>query len=277
MNDKNNEPHTTRTPATGASIEDGAAPPHPVISQYYGSSEKRQEWVDHMFDASAAHYDWITDVMSFGSGRWYRNWALRRHGLDTGMKLLDVGTGTGVLAQLGQEQVGPEGEVVAVDPSEGMLDQARAAGVKDTRSGHGEDLPVDSDHFDLLTMGYALRHVADLNATFREYRRALAPGGRVLLLEITPPRSRIGYVLLRFYLRTVVPLVTRVFRRSRDAQVLMYYYWDTIEKCVPPETILDALRTSGFEQGHRHVIFGIFSEYSGVKPAADDAGAESRG
>lgn len=271
MNHNNSEPPTNEPPH-----DDSTAPPHPVITRYYGSSEERQEWVDHIFDASAAHYDWITDVMSFGSGRWYRKWALRRHGLDAGMKLLDVGTGTGVIAQLGQEQVGSDGEVVAVDPSAGMLDQARAAGVKDTRTGQGENLPVDSDRFDLLTMGYALRHVADLNVTFREYLRALAPGGRVLLLEITPPRSRIGYVLLRFYLRSVIPLVTRVFRRSRDAQVLMYYYWDTIENCVPPEAILEALRASGFEHVHRHVIFGIFSEYSGVKPAVDQASAQTR-
>lgn len=254
--------------------EDVAAPPHPVISRYYRSSGERQQWVDSMFDASAVHYDWITDVMSFGSGRWYRGWALRRQGLEPGMKLVDVGTGTGVIARQAQDQVGPTGEVVAIDPSAGMLEQARAAGVENTLTGQGEDLPVDSDRFNMLTMGYALRHVADLRTTFGEYFRVLAPGGRVLLLEITPPRSRIGYHLLRLYLRSVVPLVTRIFRRSRQAQLLMHYYWDTIENCVPPETILETLRGAGFEQVDRHVIFGIFSEYTGVKPAGGDAPRE---
>ncbi len=257
---------------TGTGAEEPAAPPHPVISRYYSSREERQEWVDSMFDASAVHYDWITDVMSFGSGRWYRGWALRRHGLESGMRLLDVGTGTGVIARKAQDIVGPSGEVLAVDPSEGMLEQARAAGVEQTMTGQGEDLPVATGHYDMLTMGYALRHVADLHTAFGEYGRALAPGGRVLLLEITPPRSRVGYHVLRFYLQRVIPLITRVFRRSRDAQVLMYYYWDTIENCVPPETILAALREAGFEQVDRHVIFGIFSEYTGVKPAAADSG-----
>jgi len=236
-----------------------------VIARYYASREERQEWVDGMFDASAVHYDWITDVMSFGSGRWYRKWVLQRYGLRPGMKLLDVGTGTGVIAEKAQRHVGESGEVVAVDPSEGMLEQARAAGVRDTRVGQGEDLPVESDRFDMLTMGYALRHVADLKTAFAEYHRVLAPGGRVLLLEITPPRGRIGYACLRFYLRTLIPLITRIFRRSRDAQVLMYYYWDTIENCVPPEAILQALRDAGFEDVRRNVIFGIFSEYTGVR------------
>lgn len=264
---------------TGAAQdESGVTRPHPVIREYYANEAERQQWVDSMFDASAAHYDWITDVMSFGSGRWYRKWALRRNGLGVGMRLLDVGTGTGVIARAGQEEVGPDGEVVAVDPSAGMLEQARAAGVERTMTGQAEDLPVADGAFDMLTMGYALRHVADLNTTFAEYLRALAPGGRVLLLEVTPPRSRVGYWLLRFYLRSIVPLVTRLFRRSRDAQVLMRYYWDTIDNCVAPERILDALREAGFEQVHRHVIFGIFSEYTGVRPdsRAPEADTEHR-
>jgi dephospho-CoA kinase len=93
-----------------------------------------------------------------------------------------VGSGTGVIAALAQEMVGPTGVVVAVDPSEGMLAEAKKAGVRDTRVGRGEALPVGDGEFDILTMGYALRHVEDLVTTFREYSRALRPGGKVLLL-----------------------------------------------------------------------------------------------
>lgn len=246
--------------------EDAVSRPHPVIEKYYENEAGRQRVVNEMFDASAVHYDRINAMMSFGSGRWYRRTALRRQGLSAGMRLLDVGTGTGVIACLAQEQVGPEGEVFAVDPSDGMLEQARAAGVKNALPGHGEALPLDDDRFDMLTMGYALRHVADLNATFNEYHRVLAPRGKVLLLEVTRPRGRFGRWLLRLYLRGLVPLFTRVLCRSRDAQTLMSYYWETIENCVPPETILDALRNAGFEQVERHVVFGIFSEYTGIKP-----------
>ena len=240
--------------------------PHPLLKSYYADEPGRKRRVNEMFDESAPHYDWITGAMSFGTGRWYRGDALKRHGVGPGTRLLDVGAGTGVISLLAQELVGPTGKVVAVDPSEGMLAEARKAGVRDTRLGRGEQLPVGDGEFDMLTMGYALRHVEDLVVTFREYLRALAPGGRVLLLEISRPDGKFQYTMVKFYLKHVVPAVTRIVRRSAEAQRLMRYYWDTIESCVPPADILDALRSAGFTDVRRHVLNGMFSEYSALKP-----------
>jgi demethylmenaquinone methyltransferase / 2-methoxy-6-polyprenyl-1,4-benzoquinol methylase len=239
--------------------------PHPLLKSYYADEPGRKRRVNEMFDSSAPHYDWITGAMSFGTGRWYRGDVLRRNGVTTGTRLLDVGSGTGVIAALAQDMVGPTGVVVAVDPSEGMLAEARKAGVRDVRVGRGENLPVGDGEFDILTMGYALRHVEDLVVTFREYLRALRPGGRVLLLEISRPEGRVQYNVLKFYLKHVVPVVTRVVRRSPDAQKLMRYYWDTIEACVPPADILAALSAAGFTDVKRHVLNGMFSEYSAIK------------
>ena len=239
--------------------------PHPLLKSYYADEPGRKRRVNEMFDESAPHYDWITGAMSFGTGRWYRGDALRRHGVGPGTRLLDVGAGTGVIALLAQDMVGPTGTVVAVDPSEGMLAEARKAGVRDTRIGRGEQLPVGDGEFDILTMGYALRHVEDLVVTFREYLRALKPGGRVLLLEISRPEGRFQYQVVKFYLKHVVPLVTRIVRRSAEAEKLMRYYWDTIEACVPPADIMAALKAAGFVHVKRHVLNGMFSEYSAIK------------
>jgi demethylmenaquinone methyltransferase / 2-methoxy-6-polyprenyl-1,4-benzoquinol methylase len=247
--------------------------PHPLLKSYYADEPGRKRRVNEMFDVSAPHYDWITGAMSFGTGRWYRRDVLRRYGVDAGTRLLDVGSGTGVIAALAQELVGPTGKVVAVDPSEGMLAVAKQAGVVDTRVGRGEKLPVGDAEFDILTMGYALRHVEDLTVTFREYSRALVPGGRVLLLEITRPEGRIHYACLKFYLKHVVPAITRIARRSAEAQKLMRYYWDTIEACVPPADIMAALTAAGFTNVERKVLNGMFSEYSAVKPPSTGASA----
>jgi len=73
--------------------------PHPTIEGHYQEAGKRQEYVDSLFDSAAPHYDWICRVMSFGSGALYRRQALQRLGVKPGMSLLDVATGTGLVAR----------------------------------------------------------------------------------------------------------------------------------------------------------------------------------
>lgn len=247
--------------------------PHPVLTGYYRDEAERRQRVTQLFDASARHYDWINRMMSLGSGARYRRDALLRAGLVPGRKVLDVGAGTGVIALLAQDIVGEAGEVTAVDPSPGMLEVARTAGVRHTVPGRAESLPFADARFDLLAMGYALRHVPDLHAAFAECLRVLQPGGKLLILEITRPRRGLGYRLLRFYLGTLVPWVTRLLRGSSEAQTLMRYYWETIEHCVPPLTILAALEVAGFVQVRRDVRLGIFSEYSALRPGTAQGGS----
>ncbi len=62
-------------------------------------------------------------------------------------------------------------------------------------------------------------------------------------------------------------MLTRLATGRKQSQLLWQYYWDTIDACVPPETLLDALKTSGFANVQRYVEFGIFSEYTAIKPS----------
>lgn len=243
-----------------------ARPPHPVLSSYYRDAEERQARLNAMFDAAARHYDLIERVMSFGRGQRYRRQALASAGLVEGMRVLDVGCGTGMIAAQAADLAGARGQVVALDPSTGMLQRARARGVLLAARGLGECLPFADNSFDLVTMGYALRHVADLKLAFREFRRVLRPGGRALLLEITAPESRFQHAALKFYLKHLIPGLTRLSRRSREAAPVMAYYWETIERCVPPATITDTLRGTGFAHVWWRVEFGMFSAYTAVKP-----------
>lgn len=257
---------TTGTPPDASGLpEPGLLRPHPLLTRYYADEAQRRKRVGSWFDRAAPDYDWINQAISFGSGAWYRKQALLRAGLAPGMSALDAGSGTGVVAAQAREIVGPRGRVAALDPSLGMLGQAARRGVRARVRGVAEALPFAGERFDFLSMGYALRHVPDLHATFREYRRVLKPGGRLLILEVTPPSSRLAFRLLKLYLGTLVPLMARLGRGGRTSRELMEYYWDTIEMCVPPQVILDGLEASGFSRVSRYVENGIFSEYTAVR------------
>jgi demethylmenaquinone methyltransferase/2-methoxy-6-polyprenyl-1,4-benzoquinol methylase len=162
--------------------------------------------------------------------------------------------------------IGPNGRLVGVDPSPGMMGQVALPGVE-LIVGRAEALPRADASSDFLSMGYALRHIADVNAAFAEFFRVLRPGGRLLVLEITKPASRVGTLVLKGYMRAVVPTLARIVSRQRDTAELWRYYWDTIEACIPPQAVLAALQAAGFEAARRHVELGIFSEYTAVKPA----------
>lgn len=242
--------------------------PHPTLRDYYSADEDRQAFVTALFDGAARHYDRVCGLMSLGSGSWYRRRALERVGLRPGMRVLDVATGTGLVARAAAHILGNPQAVIGVDPSAGMLREAKRTLASPVVQGRIEELPFAPGRFDVLSIGYALRHAADLEVAFRECQRVLKPGGRLLVLEISRARTRGPRALLRFYLTWVLPLLMRLRTRDRHAQVLTRYYWDTIESCVPPETVMDVLRQSGFSDVHRTVLGGVLSEYTAVKNAA---------
>jgi len=240
--------------------------PHPHLEKYYQDSRQRQQFVTGLFDQSAQEYDWVAKMMSFGSGQAYRYSALRRAGLGPGMRILDVACGTGAVTHCAQQIVGDTGQVCGLDPSVNMLHQARNNRKANLLvQGMAEWLPVRNSYFDVVSMGYALRHVSDLRGTFREFLRILKPGGRMVILEISKPKSNLALLCTKWYLKSLVPWVTRVWTRNSTAEKMMRYYWETIEQCVPPDTIIGAMAEVGLVNTSRHVAMNIFSEYTGVK------------
>jgi len=241
-------------------------PPVPPANKYWGQASNRQRYITTLFDRSAAHYDRVSGILAWGTGAGYRRAALVRAGLAEGMTVLDVGTGTGLLARAIVGIVGARGRVVGVDPSAKMLAAGRPHSSASLVQALGEQLPFPDAHFDFVTMGYALRHVSDLDQMFDGYRRVLKPGGRLLLLEITKPKSRLGALLTGLYFRTYVRWVTRTATMSADAAELMRLYWDTITNCVAPETVLASMRRGGFVNSERALVGGLFSEYTAERP-----------
>jgi demethylmenaquinone methyltransferase/2-methoxy-6-polyprenyl-1,4-benzoquinol methylase len=239
--------------------------PHVPLTDYYANEAERHAYLRRMFDSTAADYDRIESMLAWGSGSNYRHNALRRAGLKTGMRVLDVGVGTGLLAAQACVLTGDAALVTGIDPSPGMMAAGSLPAALNLIEGRAESLPFPDKSFDFLSMGYALRHVSDLGVAFAEFARVLKPGGRLCLLEITQARTPFGRWLLKAYMRGVIPLLTRAVSQQKDSATLWRYYWDSINACAAPEQVLATLRAVGLTGVTRHVEIGIFSEYQAIK------------
>lgn len=235
------------------------------LDRYFANEDERRAVTRAMFDQAATGYDSTESLTALGSGSRYRREVLRSNGLVAGMSLLDVAAGTGLVTAVALELVGPHGKVWALDPSPGMLAQLRKKMDVQTIEAYAESIPLSDGLVDFVSMGYALRHVGDLDQAFAEFLRVLKPHGRVCLMEISRPHNPVIRGLLRLHIAVVVPLLARLTRRHDQVRRLWEYYGDTIEAALEPEPILDALRRAGFSDVRCDVTMGVFREYTGRK------------
>ncbi len=172
-----------------------------------------------MFDGIAWIYDALNSAMTAGLHHRWRARAVDQARIGPGARVLDIATGTGDLAIELARRVAPGGAVIGSDFSEGMLARARAkAGAADVAAlqaelrfewGDGLQLPYADGEFDAATNGFGLRNFPDLARGLAEMIRVVAPGGRVVVLEMTTPTRRPLSWFFALWFDRVVPLLGR--------------------------------------------------------------------
>ncbi len=190
-----------------------------AVSGHSVASARKQHAVG-LFSGLPGRYDRMGAIMSFGQDPRWRRALVDAIAAAPGQRVLDVATGTGLVAFTLAQSSGCE--VVGLDQSEPMLTEARRRlalrpGLEHRvrfMSGEAERLPFADGEFDALTFTYLLRYVDDPAATMRELARVLRPGGRIGMVEFGVPDNRLLRALWRAHTRLGLPAIGRLVSSS---------------------------------------------------------------
>jgi len=211
-----------------------------VAAKAPGTLEATQ--VRAMFDRIAGLYDAMNTVMTAGLHHRWRERAVELAAVGPGSRVLDVATGTGDLAVALARAVAPDGEVVACDFSEKMLERARAK-APELRFEWADalSLPYASDSFDAATVGFGVRNFSDLRRGIEEMVRVVRPGGRVVILEITRPTRQPLAGFYKTWFDRIVPSLGRV---AGDAAAYSYLP-SSVARFPPPRELAGVMDGCG--------------------------------
>ncbi|MBO4348501.1 MAG: ubiquinone/menaquinone biosynthesis methyltransferase [Candidatus Methanomethylophilaceae archaeon] len=237
--------------------------------------EGKEEYIKDVFTEIADYYDEMNDIMSMGMVQGWHKFMMKKAGDISGKKCLDVGTGTGEIAFHVARTAGAGSTVIGVDITPKMLELAEKKEKEldlpvkiDWRVGDALKLEFEDDTFNLVTSGYMLRNVTDILQAVSEMHRVLAPGGKVVVAELSKPKNAV----VRFFYNIYMKRVKRYGRKydkgkSIDGRQSAYQWLTTsIEGFPYGEDMVKIFRKAGFEDARYFVkSFGAVNIYVGTK------------
>ncbi|MGL6095720.1 MAG: bifunctional demethylmenaquinone methyltransferase/2-methoxy-6-polyprenyl-1,4-benzoquinol methylase UbiE [Fimbriiglobus sp.] len=237
--------------------------------------DKRDARIRGMFAQIAPWYDFLNHLLSLNIDRTWRRKTTRLApaGPPADGPLLDLCTGTGDLAFGYDAAAKGTLDITGADFCPEMLAVARkkavARGAADRVhfvEADAQNLPFPTGHFQLVTVAFGLRNVADTDRGLAEMVRVTKPGGRIAVLEFSRPRGVIGW-FYRAYFQRLLPFVGQLISRSPDSA---YNYLPASVMAFPDgDALADRMRAAGLSDVRfTPFTFGIATLYIGAKPAA---------
>lgn len=239
--------------------------PKPRLTEAFRTPDTKRSYTRRLFATIADRYDLITRVLSFGRDQAWKARLIDRAGIQSGFRVLDLACGTGDLAfraaALGASVVGldftPRMIALAVEKREGRA-------VRWVVGDMGR-LPVSSGCFDLVTTGYGLRNVPDLEAALVEIFHVLAPGGRLCSLDFNRPESSVVRGVYLTYLTIVGALLGLMLHGDPDTY---RYIPASIRRYPGARGVAAMMRDTGFSDVEVIPVFGGFMAiHVATKPA----------
>ncbi len=220
-------------------------------------------YVRDAFARIADRYVLTNHVLSGGADLWWRRVVTSRIRTWAPKRLLDVASGTGDLA-LSIQDACPDCEVIASDFCAEMLEHASRRGLEQTIVADALNLPFESESFDVVTVAFGLRNMADYEAALKEMLRVLRPGGKLVILDFSLPKGILRGPY-RWYLHRILPKMAGLLTGQTDAYE---YLGGSIEAFPSGEGMNQLLIKSGFvEPSCLPMTFGVVSFYEATRPS----------
>ncbi|MCB1646113.1 MAG: bifunctional demethylmenaquinone methyltransferase/2-methoxy-6-polyprenyl-1,4-benzoquinol methylase UbiE [Pseudomonadales bacterium] len=226
--------------------------------------------VAQVFHSVANKYDMMNDLMSLGSHRLMKRFAVELTAVRPGHQVMDLAGGTGDLTELLSRKVGLTGEVILTDINYSMLSAGRTRLLDRGYAGNIRYLQADAEHLPLpdntlncVTMAFGLRNVTRKEQALKDILRVLKPGGKLVVLEFSHPVNPVFNTAYKAF-SSLWPAVGKAITGDRDSY---QYLVESIEMHPDQETLRELFSDAGFQSAQYHnLINGVAAIHTGVKP-----------
>jgi len=236
------------------------------MPEFSHQGKDKKEFVRKMFDDISPSYDFLNHFLSLGIDIYWRKKLVKKLNIHEGNAILDVACGTG---DVGFEILKKHSvSVTGIDIAPKMVKLAQKKVVEKNVhnitfiEGDAENLPLESESFDCITISYGFRNISNYEKALSEFHRILKPGGTLSILEFSKPNSRFIDSMFGFYFHHILPRIARFFSRS-DAY---RYLPESVDFFPSRNDICRKIIYSGFNRAEIHdLTFGISTIFLGFK------------